>query len=51
MLRIAGVDEAGAGHSPAPVVVAAVVFDPARPRINGLNDSKAVVRRATRSPL
>lgn len=39
-LRIAGVDEAGRGPLAGPVVVAAVVFDPARPRINGLDDSK-----------
>lgn len=36
----AGVDEAGRGPLAGPVAVAAVVFDPARPRINGLDDSK-----------
>jgi len=40
ILRIAGVDEAGRGPLAGPVCVAAVVFDPARPRINGLDDSK-----------
>lgn len=40
--RIAGVDEAGRGPLAGPVAVAAVVFDPARPRINGLDDSKAL---------
>src|SRR5690606_271716 len=34
---VAGVDEAGRGPLAGPVVVAAVVFDPARPRINGLD--------------
>ena len=38
--RYAGVDEAGRGPLAGPVAVAAVVFDPARPRINGLDDSK-----------
>ncbi|HJR73281.1 MAG TPA: ribonuclease HII [Luteimonas sp.] len=37
---VAGVDEAGRGPLAGPVVVAAVVFDPARRRINGLDDSK-----------
>ncbi len=37
---VAGVDEAGRGPLAGPVVVAAVVFDPSQPRINGLNDSK-----------
>lgn len=36
----AGVDEAGCGPLAGPVAVAAVVFDPDRPRINGLDDSK-----------
>jgi ribonuclease HII len=39
-MRIAGIDEAGRGPLAGPVVVAAVVFDAARPRINGLADSK-----------
>lgn len=39
-LLIAGVDEAGRGPLAGPVAVAAVVFDPAKPRINGLDDSK-----------
>ncbi|PPV06632.1 ribonuclease HII [Xanthomonas bromi] len=37
---IAGVDEAGRGPLAGPVAVAAVVFDPNKPRINGLDDSK-----------
>ena len=39
MPRIAGVDEAGRGPLAGPVVVAAVILDPARP-IAGLDDSK-----------
>lgn len=39
---VAGVDEAGRGPLAGPVAVAAVVFDPERPRINGLDDSKAL---------
>ena len=37
---IAGVDEAGRGPLAGPVAVAAVVLDPNKPRINGLDDSK-----------
>lgn len=37
-LIIAGVDEAGRGPLAGPVVVAAVILDPARP-IRGLDDS------------
>ena len=37
--RTAGVDEAGRGALAGPVVVAAVILDPARP-ISGLDDSK-----------
>lgn len=46
-LLVAGIDEAGRGPLAGPLVVAAVVFDPARPRINGLDDSKqlAAARR------
>lgn len=39
-LLVAGIDEAGRGPLAGPVVVAAVVFDPARRRVNGLADSK-----------
>lgn len=38
-LIVAGVDEAGRGPLAGPVVVSAVILDPARP-IRGLNDSK-----------
>ncbi len=44
-LLVAGIDEAGRGPLAGPVVVAAVVFDPARPRINGLGDSKQLCAR------
>lgn len=37
---VAGVDEAGRGPLAGPLVVAAVVLDPAAPRIRGLGDSK-----------
>ncbi len=39
MVHVAGVDEAGCGPLAGPVVVAAVILDPARP-IEGLADSK-----------
>jgi ribonuclease HII len=42
--RVAGVDEAGRGPLAGPVVVAAVLLDPARP-IAGLGDSKALSER------
>ncbi|MFT4197096.1 MAG: ribonuclease HII [Pseudoxanthomonas sp.] len=38
----AGIDEAGRGPLAGPLTVAAVVFDPGRPRINGLDDSKVL---------
>ena len=46
---VAGVDEAGRGPLAGPVAAAAVVFDPSRPRINGLDDSKQLTaaRRET----
>ena len=46
---VAGVDEAGRGPLAGPVAVAAVVFDPARPRINGLDDSSSSPRPAASS--
>ena len=42
---VCGVDEAGRGPLAGPVVAAAVIFDPARPRINGLDDSKALTAK------
>jgi ribonuclease HII len=42
--RIAGVDEAGRGPLAGPVVVAAVILDPARP-ITGLADSKQLTAK------
>ncbi len=50
--RIAGVDEAGRGPLAGPVVVAAVILDPARP-IAGLDDSKklSAARRERLEPL
>lgn len=43
--RIAGVDEAGRGPLAGPVVIAAVILDPARP-IAGLADSKVLAEAA-----
>jgi ribonuclease HII len=43
-LLVAGVDEAGRGPLAGPVVVAAVILDPARP-IDGLDDSKRLDER------
>ncbi len=43
-VRTAGVDEAGRGPLAGPVVVAAVILDPARP-IAGLADSKALTAK------
>ena len=37
---IAGIDEAGRGPLAGPVVVAAVIFEPGRTPVNGLDDSK-----------
>lgn len=49
---VCGVDEAGRGPLAGPVVVAAVILDPARP-IPGLNDSKKLSekKRAALAPL
>lgn len=44
-MLIAGVDEAGRGPLAGPLVVAAVILDPARPII-GLNDSKRLSEKA-----
>ncbi len=45
----AGVDEAGRGPLAGPVVVAAVILDPARP-IDGLDDSKKLSERRREAP-
>jgi ribonuclease HII len=39
---VCGVDEAGRGPLAGPVVAAAVIFDPAKPIIRGLDDSKVL---------
>jgi ribonuclease HII len=41
---IAGVDEAGRGPLAGPVAVAAVILDPSKPRIRGLDDSKKLTQ-------
>jgi len=42
---VCGVDEAGRGPLAGPVVAAAVIFDPARPMIRGLDDSKVLTAK------
>ncbi len=42
---ICGVDEAGRGPLAGPVVAAAVILDPSKPRIRGLDDSKALTAK------
>ncbi|SEI94134.1 ribonuclease HII [Paraburkholderia diazotrophica] len=42
---ICGVDEAGRGPLAGPVVAAAVILDPTKPRIRGLDDSKALTAK------
>ncbi|MFP3562717.1 ribonuclease HII [Paraburkholderia sp. SIMBA_030] len=42
---VCGVDEAGRGPLAGPVVAAAVIFDPSRPMIRGLDDSKALTAK------
>ncbi|RDK02512.1 ribonuclease HII [Paraburkholderia lacunae] len=42
---VCGVDEAGRGPLAGPVVAAAVIFDPSKPIIRGLDDSKALTAK------
>ena len=42
---VCGVDEAGRGPLAGPVVAAAVIFDPSKPMIRGLDDSKVLTAR------
>jgi ribonuclease HII len=42
---VCGVDEAGRGPLAGPVVAAAVIFDPSKPMIRGLDDSKALTAK------
>ena len=42
---ICGVDEAGRGPLAGPVVAAAVILDPSKPRIRGLDDSKTLTAK------
>jgi ribonuclease HIII len=43
---VCGVDEAGRGPLAGPVVAAAVIFDPSKPMIRGLDDSKALTAKS-----
>ena len=45
---VCGVDEAGRGPLAGPVVAAAVIFDPSKPMIRGLDDSKVLTREKAR---
>ena len=42
---VCGVDEAGRGPLAGPVVAAAVIFDPSKPMIRGLDDSKVLTAK------
>ena len=42
---VCGVDEAGRGPLAGPVVAAAVIFDPSKPIIRGLDDSKVLTAK------
>ncbi|MEM5343804.1 ribonuclease HII [Paraburkholderia azotifigens] len=42
---VCGVDEAGRGPLAGPVVAAAVILDPSKPRMRGLTDSKALTAK------
>ena len=46
---VCGVDEAGRGPLAGPVVAAAVIFDPSKPMIRGLDDSKVLTAKSATS--